>query len=78
MDNKTELFDKQGNALSIKNIIDLLPLEIILEDVNRLEVIDQKGRSYVNWNDNKKIEISFQDNGKALKVFISDLYKNFF
>lgn len=73
MDNKTELFDKEGNALSIKNIIDLLPLEIILENVNRVEVIDQKGRSYVNWNDNNKIEISFQDDGKTLKVFISDL-----
>ena len=73
MDNKTELFDKEGNALSIKKIIDLLPLEIILEDVNRVEVIEQKGRSYVNWNDNNKIEISFQDDGKTLKVFISDL-----
>lgn len=73
MDNKTELFDREGNALSVKEIIDLLPLEIILENVNRVEVIDQKGRSYVNWNDNNKIEISFQDNGNTLKVFIRDL-----
>jgi len=38
--------------------------------VTRVEVIDQEGRSYVNWDDNNKVELSFQDDGKTLKVFI--------
>ena len=73
MYHKIELFDKNGNALSIENILDLLPKEIILKNVKRVEVIDQNGRSYVNWKDENKTEISFQDEGKTLKVFISDL-----
>lgn len=38
--------------------------------VNRLEIIDDSGRSYVNWQD-KPIEILFslQDDGKTLKIF---------
>lgn len=73
MDNKTALFDKNGNALSIENILDLLPTEIILKNVKRVEVIDQKGRSYVNWKNDNKTEISFQDERKTVKIFISDL-----
>jgi hypothetical protein len=42
------------------------------DKVTRVEIIDQDGRSYVNWNDNNKVELSFQDNGKTLKVFISN------
>lgn len=38
--------------------------------VTRVEVIDQDGRSYVNWDDNNKVELSLQDNGRTLKVFI--------
>jgi hypothetical protein len=40
--------------------------------VTRVEVIDENGRSYVNWNDNNKVELSFQDEGKTLKVFINN------
>ena len=43
-----------------------------LEKVNRVEVIDQKGRSYVNWKPTNKTELSLQDDGKTLKVFISN------
>ena len=42
-----------------------------LLDTNRLEVIDANGRSYVNRHKNNNIELSFQDNGKTLKVFVS-------
>ena len=42
------------------------------DKVTRVEVIDQEGRSYVNWDDNNKVELSFQDDGKTLKVFISN------
>jgi hypothetical protein len=46
-------------------------LNELLKKVNRVEVIDQEGRSYVNWKLTNKVEISLQDDGKTLKVFIS-------
>jgi len=42
------------------------------DKVTRVEIIDQEGRSYVNWDDNNKVELSFQDDGRTLKVFISN------
>jgi hypothetical protein len=47
-------------------------LNSFLENVNRVEVIDQNGRSYVNWRGGNKVEIQLQDEGKTLKVFISN------
>jgi hypothetical protein len=44
---------------------------LLLEKVTRVEVIDENGRSYLNWNDNNKVELSFQDEDRTLKVFIS-------
>ena len=72
MSNKTELFDKNGKALSIADVMTMLPPVTFLEKVNRVEVIDQKGRSYVNWKPTNKTEISLQDDGKTLKVFIGN------
>jgi hypothetical protein len=47
------------------------------DKVTRVEVIDQRGRSYVHWDDNNtKVELSFQDDGRTLKVFISNREKN--
>lgn len=40
--------------------------------LTRVEIIDKKGRSYVNWNKNNKIELSYQDSGRTLKIFIND------
>lgn len=42
------------------------------DKLTRVEVIDQDGRSYVNWDDTNKVELSFQDDGRTLKVFISN------
>ena len=43
------------------------------DKVTRVEVITHnEGRSYVNWDDNNKVELSFQDDGRTLKVFISN------
>ena len=42
-----------------------------LPKVNRVEVIDQNGRSYVNWSDKNIVQIDFQDDGRTMKVFIS-------
>ena len=72
MAKKTELFDKNGKALSITDVMAMLPPVIFLEKVDRVEVIDQKGRSYVNWKPTNKTELSLQDDGKTLKVFISN------
>ena len=72
MSNKTELFDKNGKALSIADVMAMLPPATLLEKANRVEVIDQQGRSYVNWKPTNKTSISMQDDGKTLKVFISN------
>ena len=41
----TGLFNAEGKALSIADVMAILPIGM----VNRIEVIDEKGRSYVNW-----------------------------
>ncbi len=43
---------------------------IFLEDCTRVEVIDEKGRSYVNWKPTNKVRISTQDEGRTLKIFV--------
>ena len=40
------------------------------EKVTRVEVIDDTGRAYVNWNIDNVVSVQLQDNGKTLKVFI--------
>jgi hypothetical protein len=40
------------------------------EGVVRVEVIDENGRSYVNWNKDNVVNISIQDEGKTMKIFI--------
>ena len=40
------------------------------EGVTRVEIIDQNGRSYVNWNKNNIVNISIQDEGRTMKIFI--------
>lgn len=39
--------------------------------ITRVEVIDENGRSYVNRNDNNKVNVQIQDDGQTLKIFIS-------
>jgi hypothetical protein len=41
-----------------------------LDNVSRVEVIDEKGRSYVNWDESNKVALLFQDKGKTIKVVI--------
>ena len=40
-----------------------------LQDVTRVEVIDEKGRSYVN-TDASDVVVHLQDEGRTLKVFV--------
>jgi len=44
--------------------------QIDTSNVNTVEVIDDKGRSYVNWKDSNNVELSQQDDGRTLKIFI--------
>ena len=38
--------------------------------VNRVELVDEKGRQYVKYN--CQVELSLQDNNKTLKIFIKE------
>lgn len=38
--------------------------------VDRVEVIDNNGRSYVNWDKSNRVSVQMQDNDKTLKIFI--------
>ena len=42
-----------------------------VEEVTRVEVIDETGRQYVRWN--CEVEQQLQDGGKTLKLFIKAL-----
>ena len=63
--------ENENQALSIANVMAMLPI-VDLSKVNRVEVIDENGRSYVNWKPTNKTSISMQDDGKTLKVFIGN------
>lgn len=39
--------------------------------ITRVEVIDENGRSYVDWDEVNRVEVSFQDNDRTLKIFVS-------
>lgn len=44
-------------------------------EVDRFEVIDDSGRAYVKgsiYGSPVKVELSYQDDGKTLKVFVTD------
>jgi len=72
MDNNIDFFDKDGNKLNIDDILQIINNKVIYTPlVNRVEIIDSNGRSYTNWNDKNKTQISIQDSGKTLKIFIS-------
>lgn len=45
----------------------------VREKVTRVEVIDENGRSYTNWNKDNSVELSFQDDDRTLKVFVRKL-----
>lgn len=63
------LFDKHGNELSVAQAMSISPV-VLLDEVTRVEVIDSKGRSYVNYP--SKVEISMQDENRTLKIFVGD------
>ena len=64
--------DDYADSLNTEVITVPLNLDQTIKNVTRVEVIDQKGRSYVNWNKNNQVKILLQDNGKTMKVVISN------
>lgn len=38
--------------------------------ITRVEVIDENGRSYVNWEDDNDVSWQLQDEERTLKVFV--------
>jgi len=55
--------------LGIANVVKSLPIQD-LPNCTRVEVIDEKGRSYVNWKPTNKVRLSIQDDGRTAKIFI--------
>jgi hypothetical protein len=43
------------------------------DKVTRVEVIDERGRSYVNWKTGNKVKVAFQDDGRTIKIFINTI-----
>jgi hypothetical protein len=41
--------------------------------ITRVEVIDENGRSYVNFEDDNDVSVSYQDDGRTLKVFVNKI-----
>ncbi len=39
--------------------------------ITRVEIITDTGRDYVNWEDDNDITVSYQDDGRTLKVFVN-------
>ena len=55
--------------LKLYGVVKSLPIQD-LPNCTRVEVIDQKGRSYVNWKPTNKVRLSMQDDGRTAKIFI--------
>lgn len=49
---------------------------IDLYKVSRVEVIDDKGRSYVKYCNENEVQASMQDKGMTLKIFINKKHEN--
>jgi len=73
MRNKTGLYNKQGEELTLEQAIEMLPLG----KTNRVEVINHfdpkegQARAYTKWESEMSVSLSSQDEGKTLKVFLS-------
>ena len=63
--------DKDITLMALQDYFSDLP-RLQSDQLTRVEVIDKKGRSYVNWDKNNRIELSYQDSGRTLKIFIND------
>ena len=67
----TKLFNAEGRELAITEVMSMFKEFTLFENVTRVEVIDDNGRNYVNWNSANKVKISFQDDEKTMKILIT-------
>lgn len=52
-------------------------MNITTNKINRVEVIDENGRSYVKYlASHREVVLSFQDDERTLKIFIQDKKEN--
>lgn len=65
-----ETIEIYGVGRLYDEIVESENTDINTEEVTRVEVIDDTGRAYVNWNPDNAVEVRLQDNSKTLKVFI--------
>lgn len=63
------LEDYANEQLRLYGVVKSLPIQD-LPNCTRVEVIDQKGRSYVNWKPTNKVRLSMQDDDRTAKIFI--------
>lgn len=70
-----KIFDENGVELNYKKIVEHY-FTYNSSHINRVEVIDENGRSYVNWREENNTTISIQDEGRTLKVFIKNSLPN--
>ena len=64
-----EKANERLKAINYSQCCTQLPIKE-LPNCNRVEVIDQNGRSYVNWKPTNKVRLSMQDEGRTAKIFI--------
>ena len=72
MDKK--LYDSNGKELSQEEVLKRLGSIIKIPTLTRVEIITEESivRNYIHWKPTNDIAISFQDNLRTLKVFITD------
>ena len=69
-------YDVQRQQLKdkvIRQLVNKLRTLTSMENVTRVEVIDENGRSYTNHHKSNTVELSLQDEQQTLKVFISKM-----
>lgn len=67
MKNK-KVYDENGVQLTLSYVFD----RISFTSINRIELIDNNGRVYTNWDAKTQVHLRIQDEERTLKVFISD------
>jgi hypothetical protein len=66
-----DLYTKDGVKLTLPQVLEHISGRV-LDKCNRIEVVDEKGRSYVNWKTNNKVQLSMQDGNRTLKIFVDN------
>ena len=61
--------NKKKQTIEFDYFVKSVPIQD-LPNCTRVEVIDQDGRSYVNWKPTNKVRLSMQDDGRTAKIFI--------